>query len=157
MAKLTKKQKAQQGTVETTRLYALGEAIELVKQYLAENEPDKTYSVFEDSVDKTIMALPSTGDEEAPMTLVYIVYTNNPDSSVEGNDLPYLAHYVTRSGSYMFNAPVSTRGSEAAKTGGDPLSEFEGMTGDVYTGSVTQFDGSKREITVPVPRHALQR
>ena len=46
MAKLTKKQKAQQGAIESTKLYALGEALEMVKKHAT--------AKFDESIDVAV-------------------------------------------------------------------------------------------------------
>ena len=46
MAKLTKKQKAQDGVVESTKLYALADAIELVKKHAT--------AKFDESIDVAV-------------------------------------------------------------------------------------------------------
>ena len=46
MAKLTKKQKAQQGVIESTKLYALGEALEMVKKHAT--------AKFDESIDVAV-------------------------------------------------------------------------------------------------------
>lgn len=130
------------------------EALELVKAYLAENEPENTYTFFEDSTDMAIIPVTDLAQDIANMFLVYIIYTNNPNSSVKSNDLPYLAHYVLRSGSYLYSMPVTNRGDELAKSGSDPLRVFEGMEPAEYTGTVTKQDGTTMEITVPVMKDA---
>lgn len=128
-------------------------ALELVKAHLAEKEPDTVYS-YEEAVDKAIIQASDEAAGREGMTLVYIIYTNNPNSSVESNDRPYLAHYVARSGKYLYNMPVSSLGSEQAKAGRDPMRVFEGMESAEYTGTVTMSSGATKEITVPVMKDA---
>ncbi|MDD2649347.1 MAG: M4 family metallopeptidase [Eubacteriales bacterium] len=130
------------------------EALNLVKAHLALQSPDTAYSLYEDKMDKAIIPYSDDESEAIEMRMVYIIYTDNPNSSVKSNDLPYLAHYVSCAGKYLYNMPVSSRGNEPAISGGNPLKSFEGMESAEYTGTVTMHDGSTKEITVPVMKDA---
>ncbi|MBR5087831.1 MAG: hypothetical protein IK093_00225, partial [Ruminiclostridium sp.] len=77
---------------------------------------------------------------------VWIVYTNAP-----GNEkYPYLAHYITFSGRYLHNIPVSEPADEAALFGYDTVYTFDGMTAEEWTGQVVYPDGREETVTVPV-------
>ena len=84
---------------------------------------------------------------------VWVVYTDNPDSSVDrASDLPYLAHYVTLSGEYLYSLPTIMPGDEAAESGFDSSYVFEFMEPADYTGYVDLSTGGELEISVTVMR-----
>ncbi len=92
-------------------------------------------------------------EEKEESRFVWAVYTTNPGGSVtSGSDLPYLAHYVTMEGEYLYSLPTIMPGDEAATTGFDAAYVFEFMEPAEYTGTVTWSDGSKHEITVELMR-----
>ena len=52
---------------------------------------------------------------------MWAVYTDNPDASVgKGVDLPYLAHYITMDGEYLYNLPTVMPGDDAAAPASTP-------------------------------------
>lgn len=77
-------------------------------------------------------------DEETEESrYVWVVYTENPDSSVSrSSDLPYLAHYVTMGGEYLYSLPTIMPGDEAGASGFDASYTFEFMVPVDYTGYV---------------------
>ena len=86
---------------------------------------------------------------------VWAVYTDNPGGSVtRGSDLPYLAHYVTMDGVYLYSLPTVMPGDEAATAGYDAAYVFEFMEPADYTGTVKLSDGTEQEITVTLMRDA---
>lgn len=90
-------------------------------------------------------------DESSRM--VWVVYTNNPAGSVQNSsDLPYLAHYITVSGEYLYDMPAILPGDEAGKAGSDASYIFEFMEPAEYTGYVDLSDGTEKEISVEVMR-----
>ena len=93
-------------------------------------------------------------EEDSEQTrFVWAVYTTNPVASVSrGTDLPYLAHYVTLNGEYLYNLPTILPGDAAAKAGYDADYVFQFMEPVPYTGYVDMADGSEQEITVDVMR-----
>ena len=93
-------------------------------------------------------------EEESELSrFVWAVYTTNPMASVSsGTDLPYLAHYVTLNGEYLYNLPTILPGDAVAKAGYDANYVFQFMESVPYTGYVDMADGSQREITVDVMR-----
>ena len=49
----------------------------------------------------------SMENEDSSSRFVWVVYTNNPyGRELSGSDLPYLAHYVSMSGEYLYNLPA---------------------------------------------------
>jgi Zn-dependent metalloprotease len=92
-------------------------------------------------------------NEDESSRFVWVVYTNNPSGSVQnGSDLPYLAHYVSMSGEYLYNMPAIAPDDEAGKSGYDVSYIFEFMEPVEYTGYVDISDGTEKEITVTVMR-----
>ena len=134
---------------ETDDFITPEQALAVARKALAEAQPDTDYVFYEDSVTK---ALARVGDEDDNYYLhfAYAVFTNNPDASVGGVDLPYLAHYVSAKGDYLYSMPVSEIGNSYALQGDDAERTFEGKTAAQYTGEVTDSKGEKRTLTVPV-------
>ncbi len=84
---------------------------------------------------------------------VWVVYTDNPDSRQPlSSDLPYLAHYVTLAGEYLYSLPTIIPGDEAGTSGFDASYVFEFMESVPYTGFVDLSSGEEMEITVDVMR-----
>lgn len=84
---------------------------------------------------------------------VWVVYTDNPDSILErASDLPYLAHYVTLAGEYLYSLPTIIPGDEASTSGFDASYVFEFMEPADYTGYVDLSTGEELEISVTVMR-----
>ncbi len=92
-------------------------------------------------------------NEDSSSRFVWVVYTrNNQGSMNEGSDLPYLAHYVSMTGEYLYNMPAITPDDEASRSGFDASYIFEFMEPAPYTGYVDLSDGSEMELTVDVMR-----
>ncbi len=84
---------------------------------------------------------------------VWVVYTSNPDSSRQrASELPYLAHYVTLAGEYLYSLPAIMPGDEASTSGFDAGYVFEFMEPAEYTGYVDLSTGGETEISVTVMR-----
>ena len=96
---------------------------------------------------------PDFEEEKEESRFVWAVYTENPTGTVGGgSDLPYLAHYVTMDGEYLYNLPTIMPGDEAGAVGFNAAYVFEFMEPAEYTGMVTWSDGSEHEITVELMR-----
>ena len=92
-------------------------------------------------------------EEEEGSRYVWVVYTDNPDSGqAKSSDLPYLAHYVTPSGEYLYSLPTIMPGDAAGASGFDASYVFEFMESVDYTGYVDLSTGGEKEITVTVMR-----
>ncbi|MBQ8306926.1 MAG: M4 family metallopeptidase [Blautia sp.] len=92
-------------------------------------------------------------NEDYSNRFVWAVYTGSlPGSGRESAELPYLAHYVSMSGEYLYNMPAILPGDEAGQAGFDSSYVFEFMVPAEYTGYVDMSDGSEKEITVTVMR-----
>ena len=91
--------------------------------------------------------------EKHPGRFAWVVYTNNYSENVkDGSDLPYLAHYVSMSGEYLYNMPAVVPDDEAGRSGYNSSYVFEFMEPVDYTGYVDLSDGTEKEITVTVMR-----
>ena len=92
-------------------------------------------------------------NEDESSRFAWVVYTNNPSGNVRsGSDLPYLAHYVSMSGDYLYNLAAIAPDDEAGRAGYDSSYIFEFMEPAEYTGYVDMSDGTEKEITVTVMR-----
>lgn len=95
------------------------------------------------------LRLDMDGQETEESRYVWVVYTENPNSSVSrSSDLPYLAHYVTMGGEYLYSLPTIMPGDEAGASGFDASYTFEFMVPVDYTGYVDLSTGGEKEITV---------
>ncbi len=91
--------------------------------------------------------------EKEESRYVWVVYSENPDDSfARGSDLPYLAHYVSMTGEYLYSMPTILPGDEASSAGFDASYIFEFMEPADYTGTVTLSDGTEKEISVTLMR-----
>ena len=130
------------------------EAEALVLTHARENgsaEPD----VVRGQTVKIVLPVERVVDVEADeidSRYVWAVYTTNPSASVSGTDLPYLAHYVTLGGEYLYNLPTIIPGDTAGSAGYDASYVFEFMEPVDYTGYVDYSDGTEHEISVTLMR-----
>ena len=137
---------------------SMEEAERIVLQHAAEtNQPEMT--ILETFSAKIILPvlldLDINEDSEAldAARFVWVVFTNNPASQlVSGADLPYLAHYVSMDGKYLYNLATIIPGDAAGKSGFDAAYVFEFMEPADYTGYVDLSDGTEMELTVTVMR-----
>ena len=84
---------------------------------------------------------------------VWVVITNNVTAGAKGNtELPYMAHYVTMDGEYLYSLPTILPGDEAATVGYNAAYVFEFMEPVDYTGMVTLSDGTEQEISISLMR-----
>ena len=84
---------------------------------------------------------------------VWAVYTTTPLASVSaGTELPYLAHYVSLAGEYLYSLPTILPGDAASRAGYDANYVFQFMEPAEYVGYVDMADGSEQEITVTLMR-----
>ena len=96
---------------------------------------------------------PESEEEKEEVRYVWVVYTNNDSASMSGStELPYLAHYVTMDGEYLYSLPTILPNDEAATSGYQSSYVFEFMEPADYTGKVTLSDGSEQEINVTLMR-----
>ena len=80
---------------------------------------------------------------------VWAVYTTNPALD---KALPYLAHYVSMQGEYLYNMPTILPGDKASTSGYSAEYAFTGMEPVDYTGYVDLADGTEKEISVTLMR-----
>ena len=79
---------------------------------------------------------PYSEEEKEESRFVWAVYSNNSKGSNEnGSDLPYLAHYVTTAGEYLYSLPTIIPGDEASEAGYDASYVFEFMEPAEYSGT----------------------
>ena len=127
------------------------QAEELVLRHEAEgNRPQP--EIMAGMTQKIVLPVERELDIEADdvyTRFVWAVYTTNPSISVAaGSALPYLAHYVTLSGEYLYSLPTILPGDIVAQAGYDANYVFQFMEPADYTGYVDMEDGSEQEITV---------
>ena len=112
-------------------------------------------ALAEGRTEKIVLPVEREMDTESEVTgsrYVWSVYTTNPSAGADGTDLPYLAHYVTLSGEYLYSLPTIVPGDRAGAAGYDASYTFEFMEPAEYTGYVDFSDGTEREITVTLMR-----
>ena len=112
--------------------------------------------IMADMTQKIVLPVNRVLDMEADEVytrFVWAVYTNNPNASIaNGTDLPYLAHYVTLAGEYLYSLPTILPGDAAAAAGYNAEYMFQFMEPVDYTGYVDLADGTEQEITVTLMR-----
>ncbi len=134
-----------------------GDAEALVRARALENDGVEL-TLVGDRTEKVILPVnleidPYSEEEKEESRFVWVVYSDNPTGSVSrGSDLPYLAHYVTMDGTYLYSLPTVIPGDDAGSSGFDAAYVFEFMEPVDYTGTVTLSDGGKQEITVTLMR-----
>ncbi len=134
------------------------EAEQIALQHLADsNHPEA--EIIEGKSAKMIlpvflsMAEIEEAAEADSSRFVWVVYTNNPEKFLRsGFGLPYLAHYVTMDGEYLYSLETIYPGDTAGGSGFDSAYVFEFMEPADYTGYVDLSDGSEMELTVTVMR-----
>jgi len=100
-----------------------------------------------------LISVDAIQQEEENSRYVWVVYSDNPYSSQDrSSDLPYLAHYVTMDGEYLYSLPTIMPGDEAGAAGFDSAYVFEFMEPAEYTGYVDLSDGTEKEISVTLMR-----
>ena len=130
------------GIAEEKTFISAAEAERIVRQSF----PEPEYRYYTDFTQKSAVTYNNRTVE------CMVVYTSNPEQSMSF-DMPFIEHFVTYAGEYLTSVPTSSIGSElsdAYKTD----DYFKGLTPSTYTGAVTLFDGSTRQITVPTAYNA---
>ena len=126
------------------------EAVNAVRSYLQENHPKAV--VLPEYTAQTLLPqeveLTDNTDDILPDLLYWIVYSDNPGDS----QFPYLAHYVSAEGDWMYCNEVKSPGDEASWSGYTAAYAFDSMEAAEWSGSVTGVDGDTEQITVPVMR-----
>ncbi len=129
----------------------------LVLEKLSEDYPDG-YDLVEGQTRKVILPVmleidPDDEDDKGEMRYVWAVTTTNPESAIHrSSDLPYLVHYVTMDGAYLYSLPAIFPGDEASTVGYNAAYVFEFMEPVDYTGTVKLSDGTEKEISVTLMR-----
>lgn len=132
------------------------EAIRVVQAHAAEAWQQELY-VIEDTADKIILPLVINVDDDVEnqesSRYVWAVYTENPvRNQSASSELPFLAHYVTMDGEYLYCLETIVPGDTAGTVGFDAVYVFEFMEPVDYTGYVDLSDGTEMELTVTVMR-----
>ena len=112
-------------------------------------------ALVEGKTEKIVLPVTWGLDEDADKIIsryVWSVYTTNLSATVDGTDLPYLAHYVTLSGEYLYSLPTIIPGDRAGTAGYDASYAFEFMEPAEYSGYVDLSDGTEKEINVTLMR-----
>lgn len=132
-----------------------GQAEELVVQHEIQARHGEM-DVVEGMTRKIVLPVSREVDMDADKfdtRFVWAVYTANPSASVStGTELPYLAHYVSLTGEYLYSLPTILPGDAASQAGYDANYVFQFMEPAEYTGFVDMADGSEQEITVTLMR-----
>ncbi len=132
------------------------EAEQIVLKYAEENnQPLPT--VLEGYTDKmilpVILRLDIDDEQDNASRFVWVVYTDNPENPMNhSSEFPYLAHYVTMAGEYLYSLETLMPGDAVSSTGFDSEYLFLDMEPAEYTGYVDLSDGTEKEITVTVMR-----
>ncbi|MBR0085125.1 MAG: M4 family metallopeptidase, partial [Lachnospiraceae bacterium] len=96
--------------------------------------------------DKTVrMAVPI----EDVVYNCYVVFTDNPDSGINGFDQPYIEHYVSTDGEYLQLVPSSSF-ITSADDRIDCSEYFDGLETENVSYELTLGTGDTRKITVPI-------
>ena len=128
----------------------------VLDRYMEENQ--KALTLVEGATNRIILPLVleidmEAEDEEAGSRYVWVVYTDNPDAAeARSSDLPWLAHYVTLSGEYLYSLPTMQPGDEVGATGFDASYVFDFMEPVNYTGTVALSNGDDMEISSDLRR-----
>ena len=140
---------------EETVMIPGGQAEQIVLQHMADQKMPEA-ELLGAYTSRVILPVALTYDvnsDEEGCRYVWAVYTDNPGSRTDrSNDLPYLAHYVTMSGEYLYSLPTILPGDEAGESGFDASYVFEFMEPAEYTGYVDLSGGEEKEISVTLMR-----
>ena len=132
-----------------------GISAEAAEKIVLEHEAgDDVISLLAEATRKIVLPVDRELDMEADEILtrfVWTVCTTNPDTE-SAMDFPYLAHYVTLDGEYLYSLPTMLPADSAADEGYDAEYFFAHMEPVSYTGYVDWSDGSEKEITVSLMR-----
>ncbi|MGX8705185.1 MAG: hypothetical protein ACSW8J_01275, partial [bacterium] len=106
-----------------------GDAEAIVVAHVRENQ-QLDVEPLEGRTEKVVLPVnleldPDFEEEKEESRFVWAVYTDNPTGTVNGSDLPYLAHYVTMDGEYLYSLPTIMPGDEAGAAGFDSAYVFE--------------------------------
>ena len=132
------------------------EAEKIVSEELKNGHPSS--EILEGRTVQTILPVeleldPDVETEKEEVRFVWVVYTTNDTAAITGSsELPYLAHYVTMQGEYLYSLPTLMPEDEASDAGFDAAYVFEFMEPADYTGTVKLPDGTEQEITVSLMR-----
>ena len=95
----------------------------------------------------TEKALLPLWDGSTSLYYAWVVYTNNDD---DDEHAPYLAHYISEDGDYMYSMPVTAMGTNDARSGSTAVFTFTGMEEGNWKGSVFDHNGNKMNVDIPI-------
>ena len=127
-----------------------------IQHMIDANQPQA--NLLDDFTEKIILPVnldidPDLEEDKQEGRFVWAVYTDNPDASVgKGVDLPYLAHYITMDGEYLYNLPTVMPGDDVGAAGYNAAYAFEFMEPADYTTTLKLSNGKEKEITVTLMR-----
>lgn len=130
----------------------------VLDRYMEENQ--RALTLVEGATARIILPLVleidmEAEDEDTGSRYVWVVYTDNPDAAEpRSSDLPWLAHYVTMSGEYLYSLPTMQPGDEVGATGFDASYVFDFMEPVNYAGAVKLSTGDEMEISINLMRDA---
>ena len=155
MIGLTSSVESEMPDVSTEEGITAEEAEKIVqdKEYETDGRSVRVLSQFTDQVILPSVLKFDIENEDVSNRFAWVVYTDNPSGNANpGVDLPYLAHYVSMSGEYLYSIPAITPDDEAGRSGYDTSYVFEFMEPVDYTGYVDLSTGEEKEITVTLMR-----
>ena len=155
MIGLTSSVEAKMPEVEAEEWITARDAEELVVKREAEDSGHllQVYSQYTDTVVLPSLLTFDIESEDASSRYAWVVYTDNPSGNVQDStDLPYLAHYISMNGEYLYDMPAIVPDDDAGRSGYDISYIFEFMEPVDYTGYVDLSDGTEKELTVTVMR-----
>lgn len=148
VTELPQSQQAEGVTAANAEQIVLAHALETRQQALVLQE-----GLTDRMILPVALSVDVEADDDEGSRYVWVVYTDNPDSSLQHvSDLPYLAHYVTLAGEYLYSLPTIIPGDEASTSGFDAGYVFEFMEPEDYIGYVDLSNGEEAEISVTVMR-----
>ena len=158
MIGLTSSIKEAPADIELSEVISAEEAEDIVLKDALERKEQELH-LIDGMTSQMILPVALEVDIDAPdeeiegSRFVWVVYSDNPDSDItHSSDLPYLAHYVTLNGEYLYSLPTIMPGDEAGSSGFGSSYVFEFMESVNYTGYVDLSTGGEKEISVDVMR-----
>ncbi|SFB73207.1 M4 family metallopeptidase [Butyrivibrio sp. YAB3001] len=125
-------------------------AIEIVRDYLDENEADKEYFLAPET-EKTFKYQTDPITLQEYCTKVFVVISNNPESNKDGVEAPFLEHYVSLNGEYLGKAPSYVkRGQDDERDYSIFNKWFKRSITHSYQTSYEDANGKVEEVVVPV-------
>ncbi|SFP65310.1 Zn-dependent metalloprotease [Butyrivibrio proteoclasticus] len=128
-------------------------ALEVVKEFLSENNPDVSYVFYTDEPELEIRRRSDNVTGQEYTTKVYTVFTDNPYKNLDAYETPCIEHYVSRDGKYIGNRPVYVNLKDDGKrelSGIESL--FDAMDETSFTDTYVNYKGKSFSVTVPIAK-----